>query len=152
MAEKASDVVRTFEFTRDEFVEAPPDVVFAAILDECGPESQMPDGTPFPLKLEAWPGGRWFRDLGNNTGHFWGYVQVIKPGTLLELCGPAFMSYPATNFMQYRLTSERGGTKLTFTHKAMGMIPAQHLEGMEMGWGYKLGRVRELAEKRRAGR
>ncbi|HEX3702577.1 MAG TPA: hypothetical protein VHU82_04550 [Vicinamibacterales bacterium] len=35
--------------------------------------------------LEAWPGGRWFRDLGDNTGHLWGHVQAIKPPTLPEI-------------------------------------------------------------------
>ena len=49
----------------------------------------------FPMVIEPWPGGRWYRDLGNNAGHLWGHVQVIKPPTLLELCGPMFMSFPA---------------------------------------------------------
>ena len=40
-----------------------------------------------PFKLEAWPGGRWFRDLGNNAGHLWGHVRVIKPPALLEISG-----------------------------------------------------------------
>ncbi len=31
-----------------------------------------------PMKLEAWPGGRWFRDLGDGNGHLWGHVQAIK--------------------------------------------------------------------------
>ena len=25
------------------------------------------------MKLEAWPGGRWFRDLGDGNGHLWGH-------------------------------------------------------------------------------
>jgi len=43
-----------------------------------------------PMKLEAWPGGRWYRDLGDNNGHYWGTVQAIKKPTLLEICGPLF--------------------------------------------------------------
>ena len=46
-----------------------------------------------PMKLEAWPGGRWYRDLGDGNGHFWGHVQAIKRPTLLEISGPLFMSY-----------------------------------------------------------
>ena len=65
------------------------------MLDQLGPEGQMPGGKPFPMKIEPWPGGRWYRDLGNNSGHLWGHVQVIKPPTLLEICGPLMMSYPA---------------------------------------------------------
>ena len=61
-----------------------------------GRSTQLPEGASLSLKLEAWPGGRWYRDLGNNTGHFWGHVQAIKPPTLLEICGPLMMSYPAS--------------------------------------------------------
>ena len=47
-----------------------------------------------PMNIEPWPGGRWFRDLGNNNGHFWGNVQAIKRPTLLEITGPLFASLP----------------------------------------------------------
>ena len=140
--------VQTMEIRKDELIDAPIEIVFQAMLDELGPESQMPDGKPFPMKLEPWPGGRWFRDLGNNAGHFWGHVQVIKPPTLLEICGPMPMSYPAVNHVQYRLTAEGAGTRLTFTHKAIGMIPQEHRDGMPEGWAHWLKRIGELAERR----
>ena len=44
------------------------------------------------MKIEAWPGGRWYRDLGDDNGHFWGNVQAIKQPTLLE--SPARCSCP----------------------------------------------------------
>src|SRR5438067_6709801 len=141
--------VQTMEIRKDEMIEAPIEIVFQAMLDELGPESQMPGGKPLPFKLEPWPGGRWYRDLGNNTGHFWGHVQVIKPPTLLEICGPMPMSYPAINHLQYRLTAEGAGTRLKFTHKAMGLIPKEHRDGMEAGWAYGIQRIRELAERRK---
>lgn len=112
LTSNTDEAVRSLEVTKDVVVAAPAEVVFAALLDQMGPMSEMPDGTPFPMKIEPWPGGRWFRDLGGNTGHFWGHVQVIKPPSLLEICGPLFMSYPAVNFVQYRLTAEGGGTRL----------------------------------------
>jgi uncharacterized protein YndB with AHSA1/START domain len=140
--------IQQFEFTRDETIDAPIEIVFQAVLDELGPEGQMPDGKAMAMKLEPWPGGRLFRDLGNNAGHFWGHVQVIKPPTLLEICGPMFMSYPATNHIQYRLSAEGNGTRLKFMHKALGLIPKDHLEGMQMGWNYKLKRISELAARR----
>ena len=102
--------VQTMEFRKEELINAPIDIVFEAVLAELGPEGQSPDGTPLALKLEPWPGGRWYRDLGDNKGHFWGHVQVIKPPALLELCGPTAMSYPATNHIQYRLVPEGGRT------------------------------------------
>lgn len=132
-------------------IAAPLDVAFEAVLEELGPGSQLPDGSAFPMKIEAWPGGRWYRDLGNGSGHLWGHVQVIKPPGLLEICGPMFMSYPAANFVQYRLTAEGNGTRLKLTHRGMGLIPADHKEGVQQGWEHGIKRIRELAEKR-AGR
>ena len=141
--------VQTLDIRQEQSIDAPIEVVFQAMLDELGPESQMPDGKPLPMKLEAWPGGRWYRDLGNNAGNFWGHVQVIKPPTLLELCGPIPMSYPAVNHLQYRLTAEGDRTRLRFAHRAMGLIPKEHRDGMPEGWEFGLKRIREIAESRR---
>jgi uncharacterized protein YndB with AHSA1/START domain len=139
--------VQTFEFEKEDYIEAAPETVFESMLDELGPQSQMPDGKPMPLKLEAWPGGRWYRDLGNNAGHLWAHVQVIKPPTLLELYGPMPMPYPAINHIQYRLTPDGRGTKLKLTHKAMGMLTPEHRDGMPQGWEFWLKRIRENAER-----
>lgn len=140
--------IHTLDIRRETFVAASIELTFQSVLDEIGPEGQMPDGKPFPLKLEAWPGGRWFRDLGNNTGHLWGHVQVIKPPKLLEICGPMPMSYPAVNHIQYRLTPEGKGTRLSLVHTAMGLIPQEHRDGMPEGWEHGLNRIREIAESR----
>ena len=91
-----------------------------------------------PLKLERFPGGRWFRDLGDNTGHLWGFVQVIKPPTLLEIQGPLFMSYPVAGHVQFRLAEAPGGTKVTVRHRALGLIEDAHREGAIKGWQHIL--------------
>src|SRR5262245_8617002 len=103
--------VETLEIRKSIDIAAPMEIVFEAALDELGPGSELPVGSPFPMKIERWPGGRWYRDLGNNSGHLWGHVQVIKPPALLEIWGPMMMSYPAINHVQYRLKSEGGGTR-----------------------------------------
>ena len=129
-------------------IAAPIDLAFAAMLDELGPEAQMIDGTAMPFKLEAWPGGRWYRDLGNNAGHLWGHVQVIKPPTLLEICGPMMMSYPAAKHLQYRFTAQGAGTRLSFVHRGMGLISAQHRDGMPKGWEHWIDKIRKRAEQK----
>ena len=143
--------VQTLDIRKEELIDAPIEVVYQAMLDELGPQSQMPDGTPMPLKLEAWPGGRWYRDLGNNAGHLWGHVQVIKPPGLLEICGPMPMPYPAVNHMQYRLTTEGSRTRLKLVHRAIGLIPQEHRDGMPEGWEFGLNRVKQIAESRHRG-
>ena len=35
-------------------IAAPIEITFEAVLDQLGPESQMPDGRPFPMKFEQW--------------------------------------------------------------------------------------------------
>jgi hypothetical protein len=142
------ETIYTLSIRKEVQIAAPIDIAFEAMLDELGPEGQMPGGKPFPMKIETWPGGRWYRDLGDNAGHLWGYVQVIKPPTLLEIRGPLFMSYPAVNFLQYRLTADASATCLSFVHQAFGQIPAEHREGVVEGWNYSLQRIREIAERK----
>jgi len=145
---KSRQAVETFELLKEIEIAAPIEVAFEAVLDELGPEAQMPDGRSLQMKIEAWPGGRWYRDLGNKAGHLWGHVQVIKPPTLLEICGPLMMSYPAANHLQYRLKAEGAGTRLTFHHRALGLILPEHRDGMPKGWEHWHQRIRELAERR----
>ncbi|MFG0256785.1 MAG: SRPBCC domain-containing protein [Phycisphaerales bacterium JB043] len=141
------DDVSTLHIHKQIDVNAPIDVTFEAVLAHLGPDGQMPDGTPFPFTLEPWPGGRWFRDLGDNAGHLWGHVQVIKPPTLIEICGPMPMSYPAINHVQYRLTTEGDTTRVSLIHRAMGTLDPEHRDGMPEGWESFLEHVREIAER-----
>jgi uncharacterized protein YndB with AHSA1/START domain len=137
----------TLTLTEEIRVQAPLEVTFAALLAELGPEHQVADDHPLPMKLEARPGGRWYRDLGNDNGHLWGHVQAIKRPTLLEITGPLFMSYAAVSNLQYRLTPTDGGTLISFKHSAMGLIPEEDRAGMAEGWAYSHERVRRAAEK-----
>ena len=87
--------IRTLEIVKDEQIAASVEIVFESILEQLGPYNETPDGTPLAMKIEAWPGGRWYRDLDNNAGHFWGRdVQAIKPPTLLESVGRSSCRIP----------------------------------------------------------
>ena len=137
----------TLLITQEIHVEAPIEITFAALLEQIGPENRTDNG-PMPMKLEAWPGGRWFRDLGDGNGHLWGHVQAIKKPTLLEFTGPLFMSDAVVSNLQYRLSEEKGGTLIKFHHKAFGLIQDQHRRGVSQGWGLLHARVKERAEAR----
>jgi hypothetical protein len=118
---------------------------FKAILDQMGPENGYEEQR-MPMTLEPWPGGRWFRDLGDGNGHFWGVVQAIKKPTLLEISGPLMMSYPVVSNLQYRLKEVPGGTLITFHHLAFGLIPDDVRSGLSDGWKYMLEAIRKRAE------
>jgi uncharacterized protein YndB with AHSA1/START domain len=139
--------IQVISILKEVEIAAPIEVAFAAMLEEIGPGGEMPDGRPFPKVLEAWPGGRWYRDLGDDAGHLWGHVQVIKPPTLLELSGPLFMSFPALNHVQYRLVAEGKITRLKLAHQAMGPIPDEAREAMNHGWQHMIDRIADRARK-----
>ena len=134
--------------TQEIVVQAPVETTFEALLAEIGPANQTPDGRPLPMLLEPWPGGRWFRDLGEGNGHLWGFVQAIKRPALLEITGPLFMSSAATNNLQYRLTEDSRGTVISFRHSGFGYVPEEHKKGLAAGWQPLLERIRQQAQGR----
>jgi hypothetical protein len=136
----------TLLVTQEIHVRASLEDTFAALLEQIGPGNETPDGQSMPMTLEAWPGGRWFRDLGDGNGHFWGHVQAIKRPTLVEICGPLFMSYAAVSNVQYRLSQVDGGTLIKFHHKAMGVIQDEHRTGVTKGWAHIIECIRKRAE------
>jgi uncharacterized protein YndB with AHSA1/START domain len=136
----------TLNVTHEIHVRAALDTTFDALLEQMGPANETPDGTPLPMTIEARPGGRWFRDLGHDNGHFWGNVQAIKRPTLLEITGPLFMSAPVVSNVQYRLKEVDDGTLITFRHSALGFVPDEVREGLARGWTPLLERVRRRAE------
>jgi hypothetical protein len=128
-------------------VNASLEATFEALLEQIGPANETPDGKPMPLRLEAWPGGRWYRDLGNGNGHFWAVVQAIKRPALLEFSGPLFMSSPVLNNVQYRLHEENGATIIKFRHSGFGLVQEEHKKGVVTGWTYIHEQIRRRAER-----
>ncbi len=136
----------TLDLTLDTHVRASLEATFASLLAQMGRLNETPDGKPFPMTIEPWPGGRWYRDLGGDNGHLWGHVQSIKRPTLLEITGPLFMSYPVVSNLIYRLKEVDRGTIIMFRHTALGFIQDDHRKGLSAGWTPLLERVRREAE------
>src|SRR5271169_1434428 len=126
----------TLTINQEIVVKASLDVTFDALLEQIGPANERADGVPMPMVIEPWPGGRWYRDLGDNNGHLWAHVQAIKRPTLIEFCGPLFASYPFVSNVQYRLSEEPGGTLIKFHHKAFGLSADEHRDGVVKGWAH----------------
>jgi uncharacterized protein YndB with AHSA1/START domain len=143
-AQKIEDF--TLNISIDTHVKAGIEATFSAVLHQMGPLNTTPEGVALKMKLEDWPGGRWYRDLGDGNGHFWGNVQAIRRPTLLEICGPLFASYPLLSNVQYRLSEEKGGTLIKFRHTALGFIEEEHKKGVGKGWSYMLDSIRARLE------
>ncbi len=132
--------------TQEIQVRASLEKTFESLLDQLGPYNETPEGRSLEMKIEPWPGGRWYRDLGNSNGHFWGNVQAIKRPTLLEITGPLFASSPFLSNLQYRLSEEQGGTLITFRHTALGVLTNEQRKGVSTGWLHTLSRIKVRAE------
>ena len=129
-------------------IKAAPGAVFEGLIARICELHGEEGKPPLKLSLERWPGGRWFRDLDGGAGHLWGFVQAIKPPTLLELFGPMFMSHPVTGHMIIRLSPITGGTKVVFQNQVFGPLPPDmHGDGMAQGWDDMLKRLKSDVER-----
>src|SRR5271163_1949895 len=142
----------TVSINQEIHVKAPLAVTFDTLLEQLGPLMTAENDKPMPMKIEAWPGGRWFRDLGDNNGHLWAHVQSIKRPTLLEFTGPLMMSFAVTSNVQYRLSEEAGGTLIKFQHLGFGFIPDDLRKGLTGGWKQINARAKGRAETTGSGK
>ena len=135
------------EFSQEIDIDAPPADVYEGMLRHLT-ESHTggPGAPPLPLELERRPGGRWFRNLGDETGHVWGIVQSYRPPTLLEIFGPMFMSYPVSGHLIVRFAEAGEGTRVSFRYSAFGLIQEDHRAGLQTGFATLLAGLKKNLE------
>src|SRR5215813_13495034 len=136
----------TIDIVQQVEVKSTPEKAFAAVLHRFGKGNTRPDGVDMQMILEPQVGGRWYRDRGNGIGHLWGFVQVIKAPSLLELSGPMFMSYPALNHVEVKVEPAGSGCKVVLRHRALGMIDPDHRKNVGTGWNHMLSLVKKDSE------
>jgi hypothetical protein len=139
----------TLIITEEIHVRASIETTFASLIVQLGRQNETPEGKPLPMTVEPRPGGRWYRDLGADNGHLWGFVQSIKRPTLLELWGPLFLSSGATSNLIYRLSEVDDGTLISFRHSLVGPVPDDFREHMAPGWSALHARIMVAAEAAR---
>ena len=143
----SSDVNLTLNIYQEVEINTAIGEAYAALLNRLTTQHSTPDNRLMPMVLEQWPGGRWFRDLGDDHGHLWGFVQVIKPPNLIEIHGPMFMSYAVAGHLQLRLTPIADTTQLSLRHQILGIVQEDHREGVNHGWRAFLSDVKKMAEQ-----
>lgn len=137
---------QTLIITETIHVQASLETTFASLIAQLGRLNETPEGKPLPMILETRPGGRWYRDLGGDNGHLWGFVQSIKRPVLLEIWGPLFISTGATSNLIYRLSEADGGTEIAFKHSLVGPVPDEFRQHMAPGWTAIHERAKRAAE------
>ena len=115
-------------------IEASPERVWRGLVTGMDAWWRGGQGEALNMTLEPRPGGRLYRDLGDDTGHYWGVVQVIKPPALLEITGPLFFSSPVLSHLSFRVRGEGAGSVLTFTHSVNGDVGEEFSRHAEGGW------------------
>lgn len=139
------ELVMEFEQTME--IKAAPEKVFEGLLQHLCDFEGEPGKPGLKFKLERKPGGRWYRDLGSDSGHLWGFVQSIKPPTLLEIYGPLMLSHPVAGHLIVRLSAIPTGTKLVFKNQMFGPIPQEFRDGMPEGWSQILEAMKRDVER-----
>ena len=127
-------------------IRASPEKVFEGLIKHLCDMEGEPGKPRLTLKLERKPGGRWYRDLGSDSGHLWGFVQSIKPPQLLEIFGPLMLSYPVVCHLIVRLSAVGGATRLVFKNEILGPVPDEFRDGMGDGWGQMLDAMKRDVE------
>ena len=97
----------TLTINQEIHVKAPLDVTFAALLEQLGPGNETPDGKSMNMKIEAWPGGRWYRDLGDGNGHFWAHCPGHQAAHAARILRSFVRVFPAR--FERAIPAERSG-------------------------------------------
>ncbi|MFT5515533.1 MAG: hypothetical protein ACI80V_001659 [Rhodothermales bacterium] len=134
------------DITQEVVVSAPIQQVYDGLLFRMAEGNKGPEDSAMPMVLERRPGGRWFRDLGEDAGHLWGHVQSIRPPTLLEIYGPLFISAPVSNNLLIRLTETDEGVSVVLKHTAHGPVQDGWADGVSEGWAKWLADVKTDCE------
>lgn len=123
-------------------IAANPERLWRALTGEVEAWFVTPESaTPIGLRLEPGAGGRFFRQTEAGAQHLWGFVQVWKPPSLLEIAGPLFFSAPVLSHLAFRIEpdgSGAGGSLLRFRHRAVGPIDEETRAGVRSGWTHIL--------------
>jgi len=127
-------------------INASPEAVFRGVIEQLKNLDTDVPGKPMSFELEEWPGGRWYRNLGEGTGHLWGFVQSIKPPNLIEFFGPLMMSSATANNVIFRIEATPKGAKVKFRHQCLGEVSEQFQAGLVDGWGMALEGAKKRAE------
>jgi hypothetical protein len=91
-ASKMEDL--TIDIREEIYVRAPLDVTFESLLEQLGPLNEVDTGRAMPMKLEAWPGGRWFRDLEEGKRPFLGFRASHQAAYAAGNLRPLVYVYP----------------------------------------------------------
>jgi DNA-binding transcriptional ArsR family regulator/uncharacterized protein YndB with AHSA1/START domain len=141
--------VRTIQMEQEVQIAAPPARVFDCLTAHIGDWwSHSFSGSPRTIRLEPFPGGRFFEEFdGAGGGALYATVTFLKPGERLRLTGPMGMAGAVAGVIDIRLEATGDGTRLLLSHHVLGEVDDATANDYNGGWQHLLGeRLRPYAE------
>jgi uncharacterized protein YndB with AHSA1/START domain len=132
-------------------INAAPDKVWHALTNDIGAWWGAPylccDDTT-DIKLDLRIGGALYETGADGTEVLWGVVSGYTPGSFIEYTGSYGMAPPVHGSWSYLLEEHEGGTRVTYSHRAMGQISEAQMENYSKGWQDLVGaRLKALVER-----
>jgi len=141
----------TLNVTEEIHVHASLEATFAALLEQLGPFNETAEDRPMPMKLEPWPGGRYYVNLNGHEGASGEVLEIIPERRLVFSWGWADGSLPlrpGESTVEISLEPDGDGTRLRLTHRD---LPSDMHAWHGRGWDYALPRLAVVAAGRDPG-
>jgi uncharacterized protein YndB with AHSA1/START domain len=138
-----------FQFIQELKIEAPPQRVWATLLD-VGNWFRFDTGAMSSSgKLELWPGGRFYVERQDGSASLHAIVTHIEPEKLLRMSGPMGLSHlPAHHVFIFELEARAKGTLLRLCQRSFGYMDATVGKRYGQGWRQLLSQLKTLAESK----
>lgn len=147
MAKKRKIVEGTFVVEQDVDLNVPRDKAWEALVDVSGWWCHYFADTRPKMSLDARVGGKFFEDWGDGQGCLWGTVTYVKKHEVLRLSGPLGMDTPVSSVFEFRLAEKKGKTRLSLTHRCIGLIDRKWAKSHKNGWKELWKHLRRFAEE-----
>lgn len=136
-----NDPARAFESEQEIAINAPRDRVFDALINDVSHWWAYRFHENSTVRLEPWPGGRFYEDSGANDGALWGTVTYVKRPEIIRLHGClGMLDRPVVSVYSYELVDANGSTVLKLRHRCIGDLDPKWAKAHGDGWGELLGK------------
>lgn len=142
--------IRSFNIKGSVEIAAAPDVVWQAVTTDIYRWWNAPfvccDDT-VSIELDMRIGGALYEKGADGTEVLWGVISGYTPGEFIEFTGCCGMAPPVHSSWHFMLEPTETGTRLSYSHRAMGYISEAQQENYDKGWQELLGnRLKSIAE------
>lgn len=100
------------------------------------------------IRLDLRIGGALYETGADGTEVLWGSVSGFTPNSFIEFTGCCGMAPPVHGTWSYMLEEHGEGTKVTYSHRAMGRISEEQMQNYDKGWQDLVGaRLKAFVER-----